>query len=102
MAEVHGLWPAGKGSLAEVRKPCIRPACRACASGQKHPAFILSIKEGGRRRCLHVPREMVPVLQQAIRNGRRIEQLLSRTAGELLQRYRQARDRGGSRRSGGE
>ena len=101
MAELRSLWPAAKGSLAEVRKPCIRPTCAACASGRKHPAFILSVKAvDGHRRCLHVPRELAPVLRQAIRNGRQIEQMLSRTAGELLQQYRQSRSRGGSRRSG--
>ena len=51
-AQVKELWPAIKGSLAEVRKPCIRKNCQACASGQKHPAWILSVVAGGRRSTL--------------------------------------------------
>ena len=62
------LWPAIKGSLAEVRKPCIRPKCAACAHGDKHPAFILSFTDKDRRRCMYVPAELVPQLQQALRN----------------------------------
>ncbi len=35
--ELQTCWPALKGSLALVYKPCIRPHCRTCASGKKHP-----------------------------------------------------------------
>jgi hypothetical protein len=28
-AKVAGLWPALKGSLSLVRKPCVRPSCAA-------------------------------------------------------------------------
>ena len=77
LAQIANLWPAAKGSVAEVRKPCIRPGCKACAQGRKHRAFILSYKERQRRRCLYVPAERVPALRRAILNGRRIEELLS-------------------------
>ena len=82
------LWPALKGSLAEVHKPCIRPNCPACARGQKHPNYLLAFTQKGRRRCLYVPRSMVPVLKQALANGRRIEQLLYEMGPILLQDYR--------------
>ena len=87
------LWPPIKGSLAEVRKPCIRPNCPACARGDKHPAYILSFTAKGRRRCMYVPTEMVPQLQQALRNGRALQELLSQLGPELLRHYRQQRDR---------
>ena len=70
------LWPALKGSLAQVRKPCIRPNCPACARGDKHPNYLLAFTQKGRRRCLYVPRAMVSVLKRALKNGRRLEQLL--------------------------
>jgi hypothetical protein len=81
-------WPALKGSLAQVRKPCIRPNCRTCASGKKHPNYLLAFTHQGRRRCLYVPRAMVPVLQRALENGRRIEQLLYQMGPALLREYR--------------
>src|SRR2546425_4406211 len=86
--KVISLWPALKGSLAEVRKPCIRPRCRACASGHKHAAYLLAFTEQGRRRCLYVPRAMVPVLERALANGRRIEKLLYAVGPALLREYR--------------
>jgi hypothetical protein len=81
-------WPALKGSLAEVHKPCIRPNCAACARGEKHPNYLLSFSEKGRRRCLYVPKSMVPTLKRALKNGRRIEQLLFAMGPALLQEYR--------------
>jgi hypothetical protein len=82
------LWPALKGSLALVHKPCIRPHCRACASGVKHPNYLLTYTQNGKRRCLYVPRPMVAVLQKALKNGRQIEQLLYQMGPALVEEYR--------------
>jgi hypothetical protein len=92
LRQLEKLWPPIKGSLAEVRKPCIRPNCPACARGDKHPAYILSFTDQGRRRCMYVPTELVPQLQQALRNGRALEELLYQLGPELLRHYRQQRD----------
>jgi hypothetical protein len=82
------LWPALKGSLAQVRKPCIRPNCPACARGDKHPNYLLAFTDKGKRRCLYVPLAMVPLIQRALENGRKIEQLLYQTGPALLRDYR--------------
>jgi len=91
LAQIASLWPAVKGSVAEVRKPCIRAGCKACAEGRKHRAFIFACKEGKRRRCLYVPADKVPALRAAIANGRRIEQLLSQCGADLVLQARQDR-----------
>ena len=89
--ELVGLWPLAKGSLAQVRKPCIRPNCPACRGGRKHPAWIFSFTRAGKRRCRYVPAELAPLLRQALANGRRLEQRLAELGAELLGRYRQQR-----------
>ena len=81
-------WPALKGSLALVYKPCIRPNCPACARGDKHPNYLLTFTQKGRRRSLYVPKAMVPVLKRALNNGRRIERLLYEMGPLLLKQYR--------------
>lgn len=86
--KLRAYWPALKGSLALVRKPCIRPNCQACATGKKHPNYLLAFTDKGRRRCLYVPRAMVPVLRDALENGRRIEKLLFEMGPALLKEYR--------------
>jgi hypothetical protein len=92
LRQLDKLWPAIKGSLAEIRKPCIRPHCAACARGDKHRAFILSFTDRGRRRCMYVPAELVPPLQQALRNGKALETLLYELGPQLLRHYRKQRD----------
>jgi hypothetical protein len=86
--KLSALWPALKGSLAQVRKPCTRPNCRACAIGAKHSAYLLAFTDKGRRRCMYVPNAMAPLLERALRNGRRIEELLYATGPALLREYR--------------
>lgn len=88
LKQIRPLWPALKGSLALVHKPCIRPNCPACARGDKHPNYLLAFTRKGKRRCLYVPREMVPILKRALENGRRIERLLYEMGPILLQEYR--------------
>jgi hypothetical protein len=92
LRQLEKLWPAIKGSLAEVRKPCIRPNCAACAWGGKHRAFILSFTDKGRRRCRHVPTDMVPQLQHALRNGQALEALLYELGPQLLRQHGRQRD----------
>ncbi len=82
------LWPAIKGSLAQVYKPCIRPGCPACARGDKHPAWLLSFRAEGRRKTMYVPLALVLTLQKALQNGRKIEVLLYRTGPQLIKQYR--------------
>ena len=87
--EIGDLWPAAKGSLAKVYKPCIRKNCPACARGDKHPAWLLSFTSQGRRKVMYVPLALVPQIRRAIQNGRQIVKRLYRTGPDLIKRYRQ-------------
>jgi len=89
--QLPGLWPSLKGSLALVKKTCIRKYCLACACGDKHPAWIFSFTEGNRRRCMYVPKDLVPLLRRGLQNGRRLEQLLFALGPDLLRAHRQQR-----------
>jgi hypothetical protein len=86
------LWPPLKGSLSQVAKPCIRPNCPACAKGDKHPAFLWTFTEAGRRRCLYVPAELAPLVRQGLDNGRRLEARLAALGTAWLRAWRQQRD----------
>ena len=95
--QLQALWPALKGSLAKVYKPCIRKNCRACAQGEKHPAWLLSFSRRGKRRCLYVPLPLVSTIRLGLKNGRQLEQLLYRMGPTLVKEYRRnAKSRGPS------
>lgn len=87
------LWPVLKGSLAQVYKPCIRPTCPLCLKGDKHPAFIFSFTQAGRRRCMYVPAELVPLFRRGLENGRKLEQMLYQTGPDLLLAHRQTKNK---------
>jgi hypothetical protein len=91
LQELAGMWPLAKGSLVQVRKPCIRPNCPSCRQGQKHPAWLFSFAKGGQRVCRYVPTELAPGLRQALENGRQLEKRLVELGEELLERYRRQR-----------
>ena len=86
--KVISLWPALKGSLAQVRKPCIQLQCQTCAAGDNHPAYLLSFTKQGRRRCMYVPGPLVALIKRALKNGRRIEELLYRVGPALIREHR--------------
>jgi len=90
---VAGLWPVAKGSVALVRRPCIRANCPACRSGRKHAAWIFTFRQGGRQRCRYVPKEWAALLRQAVANGRRLEALLTQAGVEWIESRRQERAR---------
>jgi hypothetical protein len=90
--QIEKLLPAAHGTVAEVRKPCARKNCRRCASGEKHPAFIYVYSDtNGRRRCMHVPRELVPELRRRLANGKALSRVLFEAGAEFV------RTRGGTR-----
>lgn len=91
LKEVAGLWPVAKGSLAKIAKPCIRPSCLACRRGDKHQAFLFTYRRAGKRRCLYVPRTLVPELRRAIANGRRLERRMAALGEALVLAHRRAR-----------
>jgi hypothetical protein len=91
-AQIAAHLPAARGTVAEVRKPCTRKGCAKCAAGQRHPSFIYVYSDGeGRRRCLHVPRDLVPELRRQLENGRAIDRLLFEAGAQFV------RSRGGQR-----
>ncbi len=92
--QLSSRWPAIKASLAKVRKPCIRKHCPACARGDRHPAWLLSLSYHGKRTTMYVPSALVPTVKKAIQNGNAIEKLLYHAGPELVRRHREnKRDR---------
>ena len=95
ISAARDLWPAAKGSLAHVARPCGRPkSCAACRSGRRHPMWIFTFRQSGRLRCRYVPADLAESLRRALANGRAIEKRLIEEGAALIERYRRARDGG--------
>lgn len=87
--QAAALWPVALGSLGHRTCPCTREHCPACARGDKHPSYVLYVRVNGRRTSIHIPEELAPQIQEAIANGRALQDLLH----EAGRRYTEAAKR---------
>jgi molybdopterin-guanine dinucleotide biosynthesis protein A len=76
-AAIQRVWPIAEGSLSLRRSRCIRKKCLACSSGKRHASYVLSGRRGSHRFSIYVPNELAPAVQQAIENGRRLQELMN-------------------------
>ena len=82
------------GSLSLRRGPCIRPNCPVCASGEGHASWALSGRQGRRRFSLYVPQGVMPEVQQAIKQGRQLQELMREAGQRYLASLKRARGLG--------
>ena len=90
------LWPVAEGSLSLRRSPCIRENCQVCAHGEGHSSYVLYARRGDRRVSIYVPEDVAPKIEEAIENGRRLQQLINEAGVRYVeavkrQRVRQSR-----------
>ena len=74
---LQDLWPVASGSLSLRKSPCVREHCQACLKNEGHRSYVLYGKTGNKRFSLYIPVRLVPEVQTAIRNGRRLQELIS-------------------------
>jgi len=53
--------------------------------------WIFTFRQAGRLRCRYVPAEWVPVVRQAVANGRRLERRVVAEGAALIERLRRER-----------
>jgi hypothetical protein len=74
---LQNLWPVASGSLSLRKSPCIRDQCQACLANKGHRSYVLYGKTGNKRFSIYVPERLVPEVRTAIRNGKRLQELIS-------------------------
>jgi hypothetical protein len=98
-AEVHRwfqdaikqVWPIAEGSLSLRKSRCIRDNCSACSSGKGHVSYVLCGRRGSKRFTIYVPDELAPAVQQAIENGRHLQQLMNEAGVRLVHALKEQR-----------
>ena len=76
LRQVSELWPLAAGSLSLRTGPCIRENCSACQRGEGHSSYALYGRKKSQRFSVYVPQELVPLVQQAVDNGRKFKELI--------------------------
>ncbi len=92
LREAAKLMPVARGPVSLVRKPCNRPNCRLCRSGEKHPALIFTCRVDGRGRSFHVQPKHEAIMRKAVENGKRLEALMAKAGVDLVMSLRDSAD----------
>jgi hypothetical protein len=67
--------PFVAASLGAFRRKCGRPGCH-CQSGEGHLAHRLTFKIKGKTRSVYVPQDLLPEVQQWVREHQRLKPLM--------------------------
>ena len=84
LRQLQTLGPKVAATLCERSVRCGNPNCK-CAQGEKHAAWCLTFKHEGRTRTVHVPRALVPEVQQWVKEYRRAKRLIQAISYQSLQ-----------------
>ena len=90
LREAAKLMPVARGTVSPVRKPCNRPNCKLCRSGERHPALIFTCRVDGKGRCFHVQPKHEAIMRRAVENGKRLEALMAKAGVDLVRSLREA------------
>lgn len=83
-ASIGQIWPIAEGSLSLRKTRCIRKNCTACTSGEGHASYVLSGRRGSKRFSIYIPDDLAPDIQQAIENGRQLQELINEAGVRLV------------------
>jgi len=75
LARVRTIGPFLEGSLTITTKRCGKPTCRCAEAGPIHEAAVLTWKEEGTTRTLHVPRALREAVAAWVGEGKRLKEL---------------------------
>lgn len=82
------LYPVAHGTLSLVNKRCSSPYCKACKDGRGHPSYIFTYRRGGKQHCMHIQARHAGIVQQAIDNGKALEEAILDEGLAFIERLR--------------
>ena len=75
LARVRAIGPFLEGSLTITTQRCGKPTCRCVEAGPIHEAAMLTWKEAGTTRTLHVPIALREEVAAWVAEGKRLKEL---------------------------
>jgi len=99
LKQMHSIGPVLAGSLVKIQRKCGHKACR-CATGEGHPAHILTFKVKGKTKSVYVPVNLVTEVKTWVQNHRVLKYLIREVTklGLALIHRHVAANRGGRKR----
>lgn len=60
------------GSVVLMKRRCIFAGCRKCASGERHPTWVLTVHEKGKTRTIYVGKSRLAEAKRLVENYHRL------------------------------
>jgi len=73
LGEIHDFV---RGSLVLMKRPCMQARCRKCASGERHPTWVLTVAQEGKTRTVYVGQGRLAEARRLVGNYRRAKALI--------------------------
>ena len=67
LKQIHSIGPVLAASIVKIRRKCGNKSCH-CASGEGHPAHILTFKVKGKTKSIYVPVSLVAEVKTEVEN----------------------------------
>jgi hypothetical protein len=69
-----------RGSVVLMRRKCTYPGCRKCASGERHPTWVLTVSRGGKTHTVYLGQKRLAAARRMTENYRRLSGLMEQIA----------------------
>ena len=69
-----------RGSVVLMKRRCIFAGCRKCASGERHPTWVLTVNRKGKTQTVYVGQSRLAEAKRLVENYRRLKGLLEEVA----------------------
>jgi hypothetical protein len=63
-----------------MKRRCIFAGCRKCASGERHPTWVLTVNRKGKTHTVYVGQSRLAEAKRLVENYRRVKSLLEEVA----------------------
>ena len=67
-----------RGSVVLMKRRCTYPGCRKCASGERHPTWVLTVSRHGKTHTVYLGKQRVREARRLTENHRRLMELVER------------------------
>jgi hypothetical protein len=69
-----------RGSVVLMKRRCIFAGCRKCASGERHPTWVLTVNRKGKTQTVYVGQARLAEAKRLVENYRHLKTLVEEVA----------------------
>ena len=63
-----------RGSVVLMKRRCVRPGCRKCGSGERHPTWVLTVSRKGKTHTVYLGEKRVQAARRMVASYRRLRE----------------------------